>query len=191
MKNINSNNYNSIRCPNCGAPVTSEICQYCNSSTGLNTGKANMEYPVINCKEANIGFWTVFFPMIFALSFGSIAIIFQIMINDWRVLLFTGIFGVIAIVALILTIIPIIRHMKISKNGKSIEATVYGYMDDNILLNGVPAQIVKLLINTTDGKKFILYKLGTTKKIYKVNSIIKLKVFKDNFFIENDDKTYF
>lgn len=57
------------RCANCGAPVTIEICPYCNSFTGLDTKNANMEYPVIECKEANMNFWNVLFPMIFAVSF--------------------------------------------------------------------------------------------------------------------------
>ena len=59
-----------LNCPNCGAPITTEICPYCNVFTGIDTKYADMEYPVIECKEANIGFWSVVFPMIFAVSFG-------------------------------------------------------------------------------------------------------------------------
>lgn len=64
-------------------------------------------------------------------------------------------------------------------------------MDDNILLNGNPAQIVKLLVNTNDGKKFILYQLGDIKQPFKINSQIKLKVYKDIFLIENKKQYYF
>ena len=52
-------------CPSCGAPITTEVCPYCNVFTGLKSSDANMEYPVIECKEAHVGFWNVVFPMIF------------------------------------------------------------------------------------------------------------------------------
>ena len=51
-------------CPNCGAPITTEICPYCHNKTGLDTKNADMEYPVIDCKEATINFWNTIFPMI-------------------------------------------------------------------------------------------------------------------------------
>ena len=35
------------KCPSCGAPIVSEICAYCGAMTGLNTAKADMEYPVL------------------------------------------------------------------------------------------------------------------------------------------------
>jgi hypothetical protein len=76
-------------------------------------------------------------------------------------------------------------------HGKDIYATVYGYMDDNVLLNGNPAQIVKLLVQSNDGPKFILYQLGDIKQPFKVNSQIKLKVYKDIFLIENKKQYYF
>ena len=41
-------------------------------------------------------------------------------------------------------------------------------MDDNILLNGHPAQIVKLLVTTEEGPKFILYQLGDIKQPFKI-----------------------
>ena len=66
-------------CPNCGAPITTEICPYCNVVTGLYTQNADMEYPVIECKEANMGFWNVIFPMIFAVSFGFAGLIMPIL----------------------------------------------------------------------------------------------------------------
>ena len=142
----------NYHCPNCGAVVNTEICPYCQAATGINTWKADMEYPVIECKEANLGFWRVWFPLIFAASFGIMGAAFR---------------------------------------GKEIDATVYGYMDDNVLLNGVPAQIVKLLVHTKQGPRFILYQLGDIKHPYKINRKIKLKAFKDMFLIMDDTKEYF
>jgi hypothetical protein len=191
MKKINTH------CANCGAPVTTEICPYCNVFTGIDTKYADMEYPIIECKEANIGFWNVLFPMIFAVSFGFFGFMFPIAfaLTDPKefipVVLSCSIFALVGVVAFVIGIKPVLRFMSIKRSGQEIEATVYGYMDDNVLLNGRPAQIVKLLINTNDGEKFILYQLGDIKQPYKINSKIKLKVHKDIFLIENKKQYYF
>ena len=187
---------NVKHCHNCGAPVTSEICPYCNAATGLDTRFADMEYEVIDCREANMNFWNVIFPMIFAFSFGSVGLFipFVLMIDDAEVLpiiLFLGMFGLIGLVAFIIGITPVIRHLMIKYRGRDIEATVYGYMDDNTLLNGAPAQIVKLLVNTDEGPKFILYQLGDTKQPFKINSKINLQVYKDMFYMPKKKKYYF
>lgn len=192
MENINRKN-----CPNCGAPITTEICPYCNVATGLDTQNADMEYPVIECKEAHVGFWNVAFPMIFALSFGFGGFVFPILslMADAEMFGFVVLmcipFALIGIIAFIIAMKPLIRYFSIKNKGREIDATVYGYMDDNILLNGTPAQIVKLLVDTNDGKKFILYQLGDIKQPFKINSQIKLKVYKDIFLIENKKQYYF
>ncbi len=192
---MNDENRVASFCSNCGAPTTSEICPYCKASTGIETNVANMEYPVIECKEGNITFWNVIFPMIFAFSFGSVGFVMPLSIfiqeGDLSILAFCSIFGIIGLVAFIIGIRPIIRFFSIKSKGKEIEATVYGYMDDNVYLNGNPAQIVKLLVNTDEGNKFILYQLGDIKRPYQVNSKIKLRVYKDMFLIEKNNKYYF
>lgn len=194
MVKVNSNKH----CPNCGAPVTTEVCPYCNSATGLDTKYADMEYPVIECREAHVGFWSVLFPMIFAFSFGFAGFIMPILffsvggdVFPKPMILFFLPFAIIGVVAFVIGIKPIIRYLSIKTKGKDINAMVYGYMDDNILLNGNPAQIVKLLVDTADGKKFILYQLGDIKQPFKINSQIKLRVYKDIFLIEHKKQYYF
>lgn len=193
MKVINGEKH----CSNCGAPLTTEICPYCNVATGLDTRYADMEYPVIECKEANMGFWTVAFPMIFAVGFGFFGFVMPIAMalageeDILSLFLFCSIFGIVGVVAFIIAIKPVIRYLAIKFRGKEIDATVYGYMDDNVLLNGVPAQIVKLLVSTNDGLKFIMYQLGGIEQPYKINSKIKLKVYKDMFLIVKNDQYYF
>ena len=184
-------------CPNCGAPITTEVCPYCNVFTGLKSSDANMEYPVIECKEAHVGFWNVIFPMIFAFGFGFPIWFLPmiIMASDFEeriyaLLMFTP-FVLIGIVAFVIGIRPVIRYFSIKKKGRDITGTVYGYMDDNILINGNPSQIVKILVNTNDGKKFILYQLGDVKQPYKINSDIRLKVYKDTFMIDKNKEYYF
>ena len=205
-------NLNGIKrnCPSCGAPITTEICPYCHVATGLDTRTADMEYPVIECKEARVGFWNCVFPAIFAFAFGIGGLAPLVMALAMKAVssevgeasgffsssfVFFGfssiIFLPIGVIALVLAIKPLIRNAKIKANGKDIEATVYGYMDDNILLNGHPAQIVKLLVTTEEGPKFILYQLGDIKQPFKINSKINLKVYKDIFLIENKKKYYF
>ena len=193
MRNINQ----TTHCANCGAPATTEICPYCHVATGIDAISADMEYPVIECHEVNLGFWNVIFPLIFAVAFSlsgimTIGIIsITSLLGDESMFNFGYIFLTIGIVALIITLIPIIRYLQIKRYGKEIEAAVYGYLNDNILINNQPAQIVKLLVDTNDGKKFILYQLGDTVKPYKINSKIKLKVYKNLFKIIKNDEKYF
>ncbi len=64
-------------------------------------------------------------------------------------------------------------------------------MDDNVLLNGTPAQIVKLLVITKECPRFILYQLGDIKHPDKINSKIKLLVYKNIFIVKEDKKYHF
>lgn len=176
-----------IYCPSCGAPAVSEVCAYCGTATGLNTAEAKMEYQVLECKEATLNFWTICFPMIFALAFGGAGIsviLISIMVNGESGMLIVGVpFLMIGIVALFLVVRTISRYIKVKMNGKIIHATVYGYMDDEVLINGRPAQIVKLLVQTPQGPRFILYQLGNTLRPYGINDNIDVMVYKDYFLI--------
>lgn len=194
MKSKLKNNH----CPNCGAPVLTEVCSYCNALTGIDTRYADMEYGVIECKEAYMSFFNVIFPMIFAVSFGGFGIAFpvgiffstgELDISVFLIMLST--FGLIGLVAFIIGIKPVIRYCLVKFKGKNIEATVYGYMNDNLTINGIPAQIVKLLVNTDEGPRFILYQLGDIKRPYKVNSKIELRVYNNLFLIPKNKKYYF
>lgn len=195
MKNIED-----LHCPNCGAPVTTEICPYCNVRTGLDTKYADMEYPVIECKEAVLNFWNTIFPGIFAVAFGCAGLSSFFMLNSFEshfddfttgFKFFPIPFLLIGVSAFIIVIIHLRRYLLVKSFGKEITATVYGYMDDNLYINGNPAQIVKLLVDTNEGKRFILYQLKDIKKPYKVNSIIDLVVYKNYFLISKKNKNYF
>ena len=190
---------NVRNCPNCGAPITTEICPYCKVMTGLDTKDADMEYPVMECKEAVLTFWNTIFPSIFAVSFGGVGILFLFVMGNIGVdaedfnysgFFFCLPFLLIGLIALLIIIMFLRRFFLVKFFGREIYATVYGYMDDNMLLNDSPAQIVKLLIDTSEGKKFILYQLNDTKKPYKINSNIELIVYKNYFLIKNK-KDYF
>ena len=189
-----------LHCPNCGAPVTTEICPYCKVRTGLDTKDADMEYPVIDCKEAILNFWNTIFPGIFAFGFGLSGITSYFMLNSFEknfdsfmsgFKFFPIPFITIGLIALIIVIVHLRRYLLVKSFGKEIKATVYGYMDDNLYINGNPAQIVKLLVDTNEGKRFILYQLKDIKKPYKVNSTIDLVVYKNYFLISKKNKNYF
>ncbi|MBO6231699.1 MAG: hypothetical protein J6O50_14165 [Ruminiclostridium sp.] len=189
-----------MTCRNCGAPITSEICQYCGCSTGLDTYSADMQYPTLECKEATINFWTVAFPLVFALSFGiGGSVIPFAVFSDMAagvdnntpqerimVLLFCIPFLAIGIAAAVIAIKPVIRYFIIKSKGKHIDAVVYGYADDHVIMNGRPAQVVKLLIDTPIGKRFIMYQLGNTDQPYGINTTIGLVVYKNYFMIEKN-----
>jgi len=174
-------------CTSCGAPVVSEICAYCGAITGLDTSEADMEYPVLECKEATMDFWAVGFPMIFAAAFGIPGLILLIIAFPYRgssSIFLIGIpFLLIGITALALALRIILRYIKIKVRGKKIQAIVYGYMDDHVLINNHPAQIVKLLIHTPDGPRFILYQLGHTLKIYGIHDSIDILMYQNYFMI--------
>ena len=177
-------------CPSCGAPVVAEICAYCGTATGLNTAEADMEYPVLECKEATLNFWTVWFPAIFAVAFGiaglSVLIIAVTGNGDISMLLMGIPFSLIGIVALFLILRTVLRYVKVKRHGKIIQATVYGYMNDNVMINDQPAQIVKLLVQTPNGPRFILYKLGNTLKPYGINDNIDIMVYRNYFMISKN-----
>ncbi|MBQ1985910.1 MAG: zinc ribbon domain-containing protein [Clostridia bacterium] len=174
-------------CPSCGAPIVAEICAYCGTAPGLDTAKADMEYPVLDCKEATLSFWTVVFPMIFALAFGLPGLIMPVIgmsVGKGGMLALIGLpFLAIGIAAWVIVLRTVFRYIKVKKNGKVIRATVYGYMDDHVLINDRPAQVVKLLVQTQEGPRFVMYQLGNTMKPYGINDTVDIMVYRNYFMI--------
>lgn len=184
-------------CANCGAPIKSEICQYCNSKTEIPTEYADMEYPVIKCKETNLGIFNVIFPILFSFVFGFAGFMCTVFTNTVNevsgnnnfnigIIFFTIALGIFTIAA-----IPLSRYILIRAFGKETKAIVYGYMDGDIFINGQPTQVVKLLIDTDDGKKLILYKLADISRPYNVNGIIKIYRCKNIFMLKNPKQINF
>ena len=174
-------------CPSCGAPIVAEICAYCGTATGLNTADADMEYPLLECKEATLSFWTVVFPMIFALAFGLPGLIMPVIgmsVGKGGMLALIGLpFLAIGIAAWVIVLRTVFRYIKVKKNGKVIRATVYGYTDDHVLINDRPAQVVKLLVQTQEGPRFVMYQLGNTMKPYGINDTVDIMVYRNYFMI--------
>ena len=56
----------SRTCPHCGAPILSEVCQYCGTYVGqVATSELTPEYELVHCKNAKPEFWNVGFPLLF------------------------------------------------------------------------------------------------------------------------------
>ncbi len=191
-KTMIDNKSSQDSCPYCGAPVTSEICPYCGSKTWLDTANADMEYPEIECKEAHLNFWNLGFPAIFAFAFGIFGFFLPLLTGPAGVVLLVCVpFAIIGLVAAIIVLKNLYYYVTVRSKGRKITGKVYGYVDDNVMLNGTPAQVCKILVHTPEGPRFIMYQMKRVDHPYKVNSRIDLKVFKDRFTIVNSDTTPF
>ena len=184
-------------CPHCGAPITSEICSYCGTNVadyeGM-TSELTAEYPTLDCKMARFSFFGIVFPLIFFVAFGSFGTIFPIMfiVNDPEapkatIMLACLPFALVGLGAGVVFFRHLIRAVAVSLFGEKIKALVYGYMDDVVAYNGNNGKVVKLLIDTPHGKRFIFLPLEKTNKPYKINSTITLKHYKNWFKVASEE----
>lgn len=183
-----------IKCQNCGAPTTKEICEYCKGVTGIDKNGIELEYPIIECRETNINKISVNRPLFIALIIGIATL--YILINAIKIQSVEGyiisfILGALCLLFLNLGMTPFIRKNILENKGEEIEAIVYGYLKDEFIVNGQPTQIIELLIDTNKGKRFILYQLEHERQPYKLNEKIKLKKYGDIFEIIEEEKYYF
>jgi len=184
-----------INCPSCGAPATTEICAYCGNLTGLNSSEANMEYPVLDCKEIIMNRDDIKFMLILGAIFTLTGIFILLFFSgickfDWWfmcIFAFPFIIGGIGIASY--PLIAFFRYARAKVFGKKIQAKVYGYLDDDVLINGRPGQIVKLLIDAPEGPRFVLYQLQNTLKPYGIRSTVDVMVYKDDFLICTNRRT--
>lgn len=177
-----------INCKSCGAPVTDDVCPYCGNLTGIKPWDTEAEYPIMECKECFLNFWNAVFPAIFCGMFGWAGIIMLVqMISEGEVMIamFSIPFISIGVAGGVIVIRSVTRHWKVRTRGEYITAKVFGYTNDDVLINGSPAQVVKLLVETKDGPRILLYQLGNTSRPYSMNSELKLLVYENLFIIDN------
>ena len=184
--------YKTVKCNKCGKLVITEICPDCGAANGLENIKTDYDFPKIKCDDTNI---TKEYYVLFVIT--SIVILFWLYINSilWRLFidkegfLFGLIYNsfMIAIINMFLT--PLIKQYKtcmdIEDNGKEIEGIVYGteYKGSNLRNSTVTYTIFKILVETKDGYRFLLYKMQNTDKKYKVNTKLKLKEHKGKYML--------
>jgi hypothetical protein len=187
----------SKACPYCGAPVLSEVCQYCGGRIeDANTTELSAEYETIDCRNASLSFWTTLFPLVFAVMFGFFGFIFPVFLDqspqDKFSVWFCIPFAMVSVGAWAVIIYTLYKYFLVSTKGKEITGTVYGYMDDTVQYNHRPGQICKILIDTRKGKKFIFYSILGTNKPYPVNSKLRLKAYRNYFMVlENTNEDLF
>ena len=176
-------------CPKCGARLLSEVCQFCGTYIGeVATGDLTPEYPLVECKNGKLGFWNIGFPFMFGGIFLGVSLPMLIIFPatgfaPWYIILFFIPFILIGIISIIVGIRAFLRHLSVKKSGVVRTGVVYGYMDDTVAYNGVNAQKIKILLDTSEGKKFILLPLGTTTKPYEVNSEVQVMLMGDSAMI--------
>lgn len=184
--------YKTVKCNKCGKLVKTEICPDCGAANGLENIKTDYDFPKIKCDDTNI---TKEYYVLFVIT--SIVILFWLYVNSvlWRLFIHKDgfLFGLIynsfmiAIINMFLT--PIIKQYKtcmdIEDNGKEIEGIVYGteYKGSNLRNSTVTYTIFKILVETKNGYRFVLYKMQNTNKKYKVNTKLKLKEHKGKYML--------
>ena len=76
-----------------------------------------------------------------------------------------------------------IIYLIVKNIGIEMDVTIYDYINDNLYLNGLPSQIVKLLAETEDGPKIYLYQLGDSNQHYQIGSKIRIIIYKDMIYL--------
>lgn len=184
--------YKTVKCNKCGKLVKTEICPDCGAANGLENIKTDYDFPKIKCNDTNI---TKEYYVLFVIT--SIVILFWLYVNSvlWGLFIHKDgfLFGLIynsfmiAIINMFLT--PIIKQYKtcmdIEDNGTEIEGIVYGtkYEGSNLRGSTVTYTIFKILVETKNGYRFVLYKMQNTNKKYKVNTKLKLKEHKGKYML--------
>ena len=180
----------NILCPSCGAPITAEICPYCGTATGYTGTEEDLDFPVLECREfffsPTDSFFALLIPAIFIFGGLAVLLVFWLAHNAPGVIIFTGPFIVLGICFAVGPARQLINYIQIKHFGKMLEAMVFGYMEDkNVTVNGRKGQIVKLLINTEDGPRFLLYQLRSTMRPFGLHEIVELRAYKDFYFLCN------
>lgn len=174
----------SVICKNCGALVKTEICPYCGFATGIDMLKVDSEYPVFECREVHLSFWTLGFPAVFAAAF----IIFT-GVGLFLMPLLAIVFGLGGIIATYIVVSRLIGYLAVKLFGKTTEGVIYGHVDDNFIYNNKVGKVAKILIDTKKGKRFVMYQLGDTFDAYGLNSTVELRFFGNLFLLENNLKS--
>lgn len=202
MKDVEAGN----TCKYCGAPATTEICPFCHNPTGIKPLQADLDYPMINSKPAHLDkkrlgeyilgivVYSIFILPALVLSYRSGMRVFT------SVFFACSIFIVFVIIEYVIPLCKMIsRYILVKNHGKKITATVYGYMDyigfkgkmqdiennsnTQITYNHLAQKTVKLLANSKQGKRFILYPLGINKTPFEINQEVQLMYYKDCFIL--------
>lgn len=169
---------------------------------GRKKGSKNKKnYPVIECLEARLGteeyielalglvlmIFGFISPIICFLNalhnLGNVTPPIGLIEIFAAMLIFFGVFGFIGVIFFINFMKPMLMMRKIKSKGKEKDAIVYEYTDDDNYIDGVPTQVVKLLVEDKKKPIFIYYQLGKAEQPYEINSKVRIKMYRNIFRI--------
>lgn len=186
------NNYSQKFCPNCGKPTELDVCPFCYFSTKKDLIDEKMDYPVMDCiKMGKQPFWgagailsvvVYFYFWIMLISF------FGANVGDLGFIIFAGCLVFCGVGVLFSITEPLRKNLMMKYRGVEFDATVCEYTDDRIYIYGKACQIVKLLVNTNEGLKFLFCPIELGSRSYAVNSKVKLKFYKKFYILLDDNK---
>jgi hypothetical protein len=150
----------------------------------------------IEVKEAHFNFWTLVFPLIFAIPFSCIGFGIPILnitgtyqfyeSFNMDFTLFCIPFALIGFVTLLIPLIVLYRRIVLNLKGEYTYGVVEGYVDDTFVLNGRPGQVARIRVETDTGPRIIRYQLGTINRPYEIGSEVRLKRYRNYYLILNN-----
>ena len=178
------------KCPKCGAPVLSEVCQFCGTYIGeAASSDLTSKYPLVECRNLKVELKNVDFPLIFGGVFLCVSVplfIISFFIDDMtHEADGAGKFMLGGLAAVYIAIKKVFSIRAIKKAGVVEKGIVYGYTEDKVTYSGVNGQMVNILVDSADGKKLIRMPLGTTAKVYEVNSEVHVLINENYAMITN------
>lgn len=176
-----------LECQNCGAPASQELCPYCGAQTGIDPKLINLEYPRAELERVAV------YPK----SHAVIILTFVLGLISTSIIMMLNAFNADSIFSIITFIIPGLfiagigllifalfikqfsKQFTIIVLGETIEGTVIGYIANK----NQDYIIVKILLNINNENKIILEKDFINIRKYKINSKIKVKLYKNKYHI--------
>ena len=142
------------------------------------------EYDEIQCKEATISAGTILFPLIFGIPFGGVGILvlkeaFMTQRIDIALLLFGLVFLAVGLFMAFRFVHPIVNRIILMTKGKEIDGILQCYYRDNVRVNGRPLWVARIIVDSQEGKKYLIYQTGKMRKKYADGSIVHLKIYRD------------
>lgn len=157
--------------------------------------KDKLLYPEVKCKEAHFSFFSIAFPLLFAVFFGLGGIVFPIILilhgvfkgfnkDDYGFLFSFIPFSFVSIGAFYVLFKRIHIHNEIKRNGQELYGFVYAYEKDHTMyINGNPTNKVLIKIPTPEGDRTIKYQLESIKKPYQINQQLRILKYEDYYLI--------
>lgn len=176
-------------CPHCGARAVGEICEYCGSTTGIETAAAALIYPefkVVDCTYVNgaplLFFTALWEAIVLTVNAGFVA--FSLVLDEADqpasmtvfYILFFGMFHFIGITIGVMGLRSNLKRKAVLRKGYVLEATCYGFTSTTI----------KWCVEINGNPMFIFTPRAAQHREYQIGWKVDFKVL-DNFvcMIEN------